>query len=74
MLKTAAELLEEFDGKLPPMPQVNFCYKCNACLDDYKKDLGCRKTQKGLMCDDCYYAMMSDYIDEHPITSPPDIE
>ncbi len=73
MLKTIAEVLKELDGKpIPPMPPVNFCCKCNSALDGYKT--GCRKTKKGLVCDDCYFDILSKHIDKHPIICPPDME
>jgi len=53
-------------------PNPNKCYKCKTPL--HAQTTGCRDTKKGLMCDDCYFKEMSDYIDKNPINTPEHIE
>ena len=69
MLKTIAEVLKELDGKkAPPTHPSAYCCECKIPLRF--SVTGCRKTKRGPMCSDCYFAILSDHINNHPIITP----
>ena len=41
--------------------------KCGSCGTKLRFVTGRQVSPKGLVCDDCYYGMMSDEIEAHPV-------
>lgn len=44
------------------------CIKCDQPISD--ETTGIQKVAKGFMCDDCYFEMLGEEIEKHPIGSP----
>lgn len=45
--------------------------KCASCGVELQESItGCRKTDKGHVCSDCYYDMFGDLLEKHPIGVP----
>jgi len=63
--------LEEFVAKYEhdeDAEETHRCQKCNCVLREIVT--GCRKTDQGDFCSDCYFNELSDVIEQSPIRKP----
>ena len=49
-------------------PDVQRCVKCEVPLQETVT--GNRKTDEGHVCSDCYFRMLSDELEQHPVFVP----
>lgn len=63
-------------AKMPKEPRVNMPHTtCKTCGIALRESItGCRRTQKGPMCSDCYFKALSKHIAQNPIITPDGIE
>ncbi len=65
--KIAAKRREDFVNR-----HHTVCCSCEVTLRE--SSTGCRDTADGAMCSDCYFKMISNHVDSHPVIAPRDVE
>ncbi len=65
---TLEQLRDQITNRRATLAGVQRCVECKVPLQETVT--GNRKTDKGHMCSDCYFQMLSDELDKHPIFMP----
>jgi len=68
MPMTLEQLRERIATRRIELPGVQRCVKCGIPLQEAVT--GNRLTDEGHVCSDCYFAMLSEELDHHPLVMP----
>ena len=69
MHPSATDILNAYEAGLnAPAQYGRTCPDCGRLLQE--SVTGCRPSEHGFLCSDCYYESLGKLIEEHPITSP----
>jgi len=68
MLISSEQFLSERASRKKSLIGVQRCAKCSVALQETVT--GCRPSENGLVCSDCYFDALGVELDKHPIFMP----
>ena len=68
MLISAKQFLAERASRKKELSGAQRCASCNVALQE--TITGCRPSEKGMVCSDCYFDAIGAELDNHPIFMP----
>lgn len=68
MLISSEQFLAERVARKKNLASAQRCAECSVALQETVT--GCRPSEKGLVCSDCYFDAFGAELDEHPIFMP----